>query len=259
MNEPATAVIIGRAREPGGLGRMVSVSVAAHAALFTALVLGGLMAPRADRDRQRIVMTISLGGAPGPRSGGMTAMGGRPVQEQAPADVKRPEPVRPPAAKAPEMAVPLPDAKRQPAKGARQAPEEARGRTPTRGEEVRPGTAVAETGAKGLGFGLSTGGGGAGGYLDVANFCCPEYISTMIDLIQRRWQSRQGVAGATLMKFTIQRNGTLANIEVEKTSGFQVLDMQAQRALMGTRQIPALPAAYTESSLTVHLWFDYQR
>ena len=44
---------------------------------------------------------------------------------------------------------------------------------------MQKGTAVAETGAQGQGFGLSSGGGGDGGYLDVANFCCPEYLATM--------------------------------------------------------------------------------
>jgi TonB family protein len=260
MIEPATAVIVDRARHPGGLGRMVSVSVAAHGALIAALAFAGLMSSRADRNRDRMVMTISLGGAPGPKTGGMTSIGGRPIQEQTPADLKRPEPARPPAAKAPEMAVPLPGAKPvKPTQGAKQAPEEAKGRTPTRGEEARPGSTPAETGAKGSGFGLSMGGGGGGGYLDVANFCCPEYIQTMIDLINRNWQSRQGVAGSTLMKFTIQRDGTLVNIETEKTSGYAVLDMQAQRALMNTQKIPPLPSAFSGDSLTVHLYFDYQR
>jgi len=260
MIEPATAVIVDRARHPDGLGRMVSVSVAAHGALIAALVAIGMVSSQSERDRDRMVMTISLGGAPGPKTGGMTSIGGRPIQEQTPAETKRPEAVRPPAAKAPEMAVPLPGTKPvKPTTGAKQAPEEARGRTPTRGAEVQPGSTPAETGAKGFGFGLSSGGGGAGGYLDVANFCCPEYIQTMIDLINRNWQSRQGVAGSTLMKFTIQRDGTLTDIETEKTSGYALLDMQANRALMNTRKIPPLPSAFTGSSLTVHLYFDYHR
>ena len=260
MNEPATAIIVERARHPGGLGRMLSVSLVGHGTLIGALAVTGIVSSRADRNRDRLVMTISLGGAPGPKTGGMTAIGGRPIQEQAKADVKRPEPVRPPAAKAPEMVAPSGTKTAKPApSSAKQAPPEARGRTPTRGAEVSAGSTPAETGAKGFGFGLSSGGGGAGGYLDVSNFCCPEYIQTMIDLINRNWQSRQGVSGSALMKFTIQRDGSLTNIETEKTSGFAVLDMQAQRALMLTRRIPPLPPAFSGDSLTVHLYFDYQR
>ena len=36
------------------------------------------------QEAERNVMQISLGGAPGPRAGGMTPMGGRPMQAPAP-------------------------------------------------------------------------------------------------------------------------------------------------------------------------------
>ena len=59
----------------------------------------------------------------------------------------------------------------------KQAPDEARGRTPTRGAETRAGSAVAETGARGQGFGLSTAAAsGSGSRLDVGDFCCPDYL-----------------------------------------------------------------------------------
>ena len=82
-----------------------------------------------------------------------------------------------------------------------------RSRTPTKGEKIEQGNAVAQTTGKGQGFGLSSGGGGTGGYLDVANFCCPDYLATMIDLINRNWNSKQGARGTTLLKFDIERDG----------------------------------------------------
>ncbi len=51
------------------------------------------------------------------------------------------------------------------------------GRHRPRGDAA--GSAVA-TPARGHGLGLSTGGGGTGGKLDVGNFCCNEYLTTMI-------------------------------------------------------------------------------
>ena len=108
-------------------------------------------------------------------------MGGRPVQTTEPAPTR--EAVRPPAAKTPEMTLPTKTVARpatKPAPKVTESTDEARGRTPTRGKEVQSGTAVAETGAKGQGFGLSSGGGaGSGSRLDVANFCCPDYIAVM--------------------------------------------------------------------------------
>src|SRR5262249_42349178 len=137
-----TDVLRDRMQQPDGLQRMLTVSVAAHLALAATLIVapGGLL----HRDtRPATVMTISLGGG-GERAenGGMTQMGGRPVQEVKPPDepVKR-EAIRPPAAKAPEMTMPLPNAKvtktaPPPSKPVKSAPEEARGKTPTRGAQV---------------------------------------------------------------------------------------------------------------------------
>ncbi len=46
-----------------------------------------------------------------------------------------------------------------------------------------------------------------------------------------------------MMRFVIQRDGTLADVAVEKSSGNQSLDFLATRALR-LSQLPPLPAAY---------------
>ncbi len=255
--EAVADILAERTRQPRGMNRTVVVSVLAHAVLLTAfLLLTSLGPPRAT---EREVMTISLGGAPGPRAGGMTPMGGRPVQAPPAEEAPRRAPVTPPAAKPPEMTLPSERTRPAPKTPVKSAPPEATSRTPTRGAEPQEGSAVAETGARGVGFGLTTGGGGTGGYLDVGNFCCPEYLTTMLQLIQRNWTSKQEVAGQTIVKFTIQRDGRLTSVEVERPSGFFALDQTAQRALLVTRQLPPLPAQYTENDLTVHLIFRYER
>jgi TonB family protein len=126
-------------------------------------------------------------------------------------------------------------------------------------EEPRPGVTKTETGARGQGFGLSAGGsGGTGVQLDVANFCCPEYIQQMVTLIQRNWRQTQGVPGQTVMKFTITRAGSIQGVNTEKPSGFLALDLAAERALLTTR-LPELPPQFPNTSLTVHITFEYQR
>lgn len=259
----ATDILRDRMREPPGFQRMVTLSVAAHALLVAMVILtpGGFLA---KRDTMREVMTISLGGGgEGPMNGGFTAIGGRPVQAVTPPDEppKR-EAVRPPAAKLPDMTLPTKaPAKTTPAKApeVKQAPDQARGRTPTKGAQITPGTAIAETGARGQGFGLSTGGGpGSGSTLDVANFCCPEYVATMVERIRSVWVWRQGQSGQTLVKFTIQRDGTTTGYEVERSSGSPVLDLAAMRAVAQTRKLPPLPDQFTNPTLTVHLNFEYQ-
>jgi len=114
----------------------------------------------------------------------------------------------------------------------KQAPDEAHGRAPTHGPEPRTGNEVVETGARGLGFGLSTGGGpGTGSTLDVADFCCPQYIAVMIERIRSAWSQHAEVAGTTVIKFTIERDGRITETSVEKTSGYETLDIAARTAV----------------------------
>ena len=123
----------------------------------------------------------------------------------------------------------------------------------------REGSTRTETGARGQGFGLTTGGGGGtGATLDVGNFCCPEYLEQMMQLIQRNWSANQGLTGTTVMKFTIERSGTINNVQIERPSGFVALDLAAQRALLLTR-LPELPVAFSNPTLTVHMRFEYQQ
>jgi TonB family protein len=249
--------------EPSGLQYMAAVSLAAHVALFGTFMFapGAWLLSQTAHD-PATVMTITLGGGgDGPQSGGLTTMGGRPVQAVTPPDAPR-EAVRPPAAAAPEMTVPAPGAKTTKASSAavKQAPDDARGRTPTRGAETQAGSAVAVTGARGQGFGLSTGGGpGVVGTLDVGDFCCPEYLTTMITRIKAVWNANQNITGLTIIKFTIRRNGNLEEIMLEQSSGFPIADLAAQRAVILTKQLPSLPDAFPNPTLTMHLHFQYQK
>jgi TonB family protein len=255
-----SAAVPGLARSAGSFNSALGTSLFAHVVLIGFVFFappGWFGHVEAEPEP---VMTISLSGAPGPRDGGLTPMGGRPIQQAVPVEAKKAiEPVRAPAARAPEMIEPKKAAPKKRETRIENTVKDATSRTPTKGEEVRKGSAIADTGGRGQGFGLSSGGGGTGSYLDTANFCCPEYISTMLDLIRRNWDSKQQAAGTAVVKYTIQRDGAITNVVVEKSSGYPTLDFIANRALLLTRKLPPLPAGYTEASLTVHLVFEYQR
>jgi TonB family protein len=62
-----------------------------------------------------------------------------------------------------------------------------------------------------------------------------------------------------MIKFTIMRDGQIQGVEVERSSGYTALDINAQRALLVTRTLPPLPAAFPNPTLTVHLNFQYTR
>ena len=257
MTETVTDIIVARSRQSDGLQTMLLWSTAGHIALAAALLLTGASV---INDPREPVMTISLGGAPGPKTGGLTQAGARAVQEQAPPDAP-PKPVlTPPAPTPPKMTLPDPQSKPRPQPKPTTAPPEANARKTNTGPQATDGNARAETPViRGQGFGLSSAGGVGGPVqLDVANFCCPDYLAQLVTSIQRSWDQNQGVVGSTTVRFTIARDGTIQAAQVETPSGFVALDNSALRAVQITRLAP-LPAAFQNPTLTVHLRFDYQR
>ena len=143
----------------------------------------------------------------------------------------------------------------------KQAPAEARARTPSKGAQESPGTTPVDTGIRGQGFGLSSSGGtGAGVRLDITgDFCCPAYLEAMKQQIERNWDRRAEMPAFTVMKFTIMRDGTVRDVELEKRSGIYDLDSRAQRAMVLTPRLAPLPAQFVNPTLTVHLTFEYTR
>jgi TonB family protein len=254
--DAVSAVLVQRSREAERLTPLLGWSAAAHVALtLLVAVVPASWLGTVSREQENTIQ-VSLAGPVGPRDGGLATQGGRPTQEERPPELKSVrEPVRAPAAKAPEMMEPTKTAPKK--SDAKTDAKDPRSRTPTKGEKIEQGNAAAQTAGRGQGFGLSSGGGGTGGYLDVANFCCPDYLATMLDLINRNWNSKQGARGTTLVKFDIERDGRITNVIVEKSSGVPALDYFSQRSLALTRQFPPLPAAYTGERLTLHLYMDY--
>jgi len=256
MSSTVTDVIVARSRQDDSLRTMVYWSAAGHVVLLVTLMLWPAGRPT---DQAENVMTISLGGAPGPKTDGLSQIGARAVQAQPAVAPARPVET-PPAPVAPKMTVPDPRSKPRTQSRPERAPAESTARTPSTGPEPTDGNARVDTGVKrGQGFGLSSAGGTGGPVqLDVQDFCCQEYLAEMVRIIQGSWDQNQGVVGSTGMKFTIARDGTIQAPQVEKPSGFIGLDNSALRALQVTK-LPPLPAAFQNPTLTIHMRFDYQR
>ena len=262
MREAASQVLLDRAGEADGLRRTLAVSLVAHLAAIVAVIAApGTLLDTAEEE-EPVSMSIRLGGPDGPGEGGLTPLGGRPIQEVIPLmEARRPQWIQPPADTAPEVVVPVEDAPRvEPESEVETAPDEARGRQLTRGPLLQEGNAMSDTGAEGIGVGLSAGGlGGSGSELNLSDFCCPEYLSTMVSLIRERWDSNQETAGAAVVRFTVRRDGRIDAVGVDRSSGNIALDQSARRAILLTRELPPLPSLFTEESLTVRLTFEYRR
>ena len=257
MTETVTDIIVARSRQSDGQQTMVLWSAAGHVVVMAFLLVSGTAIVE---EPQEPVMTISLGGAPGPQTGGLTQMGARAIQEQAPPEIPARPALTAPAPTPPKMTLPDPESKPRPQPKPQQAPPESTARKTNTGPQPTAGNAVAETPVnRGQGFGISSSGGVGGPVqVDVANFCCPDYLAQLVTFIQRSWDNNQGVVGSTTLKFTIARDGTIQAPQVEKPSGFIALDNSAMRAVQITR-LPPLPAAFQNPTLTVHMRFDYQR
>ena len=252
MNDTVTDLIVARARLPEGLTRMLVWSATAHLCGILLVLLASI---RAIDDAPRTVMTISLGGAPGPQAGGLTQIGGRQVLAPPPENAVRREET-PPAPARPAMTLPNPRQQTRP-KPPRSQAEDSRPKPVA--AEPQEGNVRVETGARGQGFGLSSGGGGSAGVeLDVSDFCCPEYLEQMKALIHRSWEQNHGIGGSATVKFTIRRDGTIDDVSILRSSGFLALDSAAHRAMLRTQQLPPLPLPFPNPTLTIRLRFDYQ-
>jgi len=143
--DAVSPILVERAREPQGLRNMWILSLVVHGVATVMLLM--MPTPSLEDDSLKNVMTISLGGAPGVRTGGMTNMSAR-TAEASPAPEKAPP--APPAAKVPEMVLPT---KKEPLKPTPSKGTEARVKPVPKALEATQGDARIETSARGAGFG----------------------------------------------------------------------------------------------------------
>jgi TonB family protein len=260
MSDLVSSAIAGRLRDDESLRKSLTISAAAHAVgLALLVVLPGILGLREAPEQP--AMFVSIGGAPGANTGGMTPLSARPVQRAEPKpELPRPEPVRPPAARTPDMVDPSKATRTPPRASVTTAPKDAASRTPTTGQQVSKGASNVDTkGVPTNETGLSTGGAAGNANTTTGDFCDPQYLGQMITLIHRNWNPNQGVLGTPVVRFVIQRDGTLTDIGLRQSSGRQILDVVANRAVVLTKAIPPLPSCYPYSTFIVNLSFEYTR
>jgi TonB family protein len=256
MTATVDEVIGMRRPDTRGLNRMVTISLMVH---LTAVAVVFLV-PRDWLGKQKaapILMTLSLtSGSEGEKTGGMNPAPARPIEEVKPPP-KRPEPIRPSEPKSDVMTVPSKTPPKTPPKPTTKPPAPI-ARPPSTGAQIRQGTSRAETGSTVQGTGLSMGGGaGASATIEAVDFCCMEWAQDMIRQIQMRWRSNQAEPGETILRFTVQRDGTITDVDFDKRSGSGILDRASLDALPAKLAQP-LPREYPENQLVIHLKFPYQ-
>jgi outer membrane biosynthesis protein TonB len=257
-------IIASRTFDESGLSRLVGWSVAVHVLglVIAFLMPSGWLATQPEKIE---IITISLGGAVGPRSTGQAPIAGRQVDVVP--ETPRPTPPQPPAATKPDQMAP-PATKPVPVKPPPPPPQTAKAppaettKPLVTGAKVQTGAAAADTGATGVNQGLTlTGGAGGGDAVDLNTFD-PEWTAKFKDAINRSWSRVQPDVGYVVVRFTILRDGSieggLEQIQVVDGNRNFGLERVSRLAVLNAR-LPPLPASHKEPKLIVRLRFDYER
>jgi len=201
-----------------------------------------------------------------------------PAETPAPEEPEKPEAAPPkpePADDVPQLPHPEPDPesdKKKKPQDPKPKPEPARETarpTPDRSEkgatgkteEGKSGTAPGETGdqlgrrggPQGNPLGTTAFGSEVGG-LDNPDFTYAYYLDRMLSLIDDKWERPSMGSGVkAVIFFRIDRNGSMAELQVEQSSGYNSFDLAALRAVQNAAPFPPLPRAYKHEDLGVHL------
>jgi periplasmic protein TonB len=93
-------------------------------------------------------------------------------------------------------------------------------------------------------------------------------FSWYVEAVQRRISSNWlqstidanvSVAPRVSVTFDILRDGTIANIQITRSSGNYSVDTSALRAIQGSSPLDRLPPEYSGSRVGVEFWFDFHR
>ncbi|MBI4667040.1 MAG: TonB family protein [Nitrospinae bacterium] len=107
------------------------------------------------------------------------------------------------------------------------------------------------------------GGGGGGAQTEGAPFPYLWYTRTIEMKVNQNWVTHgiilAGKKGDPVVKFKILRDGSVAGVTLEKSSGNSALDESALQAIIKGAPFGPLPADYPTDSLTVHFSFDYEQ
>ena len=144
---------------------------------------------------------------------------------------------------APEPVLPSPDARR-PKKPA-EPPATSR---PTRGDLGRR-----QGSPTGSSTGTSPFGAGSVSFAD-QNFTYGYYIDQMLAMIHSQWdRPALGANVEAAVFFRIRRDGSVTDLRIVESSGFNVFDLAGLRAVRQASPLPRLPVSYPQSSLAVKL------
>ncbi len=116
-------------------------------------------------------------------------------------------------------------------------------------------------GGRGSGMGTGTGNGVGDGPPLLGNFPYAYYIEIIRGRLTANWLTgggdRKNGQAVVVVRFKIQRNGMVRDLEIEKSSGPESIDISAQRAVRYSSPFPPLPTSFPDPYLSVFTQFIY--
>jgi len=90
------------------------------------------------------------------------------------------------------------------------------------------------------------------------------YVEAMRRTISANWlkatvNANLKAAPRVSVSFIIARDGSISDFKIEQPSGIPTLDNSAQRAILASNPLQALPREYRGSTVEVKLYFEYAR
>jgi TonB family protein len=90
-----------------------------------------------------------------------------------------------------------------------------------------------------------------------------DYFNQIRERIKAKWiypreAGDRGIGGQLLIEFHISRDGRLALVELRRSSGVEILDDYALRAVQLAQPFPPVPAALAKAVLPISGMFTYQ-
>ncbi|MEA2562200.1 MAG: periplasmic protein TonB [Acidobacteriota bacterium] len=277
MSREVNGVLADRSRRHGrnAQARSFLAALALHALLLVVVLLAPRLKtppPPLEFVPVQIIPAQALGvrrPAPPRRKAPPAPPAETPAPEEPKAEAAPPKPE--PADDVPSLSDPASDKKKKP-EDPKPKPEPARETArPTadpsvkggsgKTEEGKSGTAPGETGdqlgrrggPQGNPLGTTAFGSEVGG-LDNPDFTYAYYLDRMLSLIDDKWERPSMGSGIkAVIFFRIGRDGSMAELQVEQSSGYNSFDLAALRAVQNAAPFPPLPRAYKHEDLGVHL------
>jgi protein TonB len=226
-----------------------SLAVLLHAGIGATLVISALHRPANFVQPRAVAVRLVQAG---------TLKGGPPIETVAEPVPEKPKIVKPveeePPAPSPKALL-LPAKEKEPKKPASPAPQS---KTAAHEPAAPPAPAGAAAHA-GTGGPAGTGGtaGIGGATFDQPDFHYSYYVERMLVTIGMNWfKPAESVPISPMIRFRIERDGTISDPQLERSSGLPFVDRAALRAVMASSPLPPLPQEFTGKYLGVHLIFE---